>query len=143
MNRRLVGILTVLCLLMTGCQDSVEQVAGAYSYKISGSVIIDEDTIVLSNETGAMEILRVSADSAMVTFNALLGPAYATPAKINGKQMRLLPFKRSLNVRVKDYEVTAKAEGTVYDGTILLNLQYENAAEKLKADSLVLLCKKD
>lgn len=133
----------MLAACLVSCQDAVQQVAGNYSYKISGSVIIDEDTIVLANETGALEVLRVTADSAVVTFNALLGPAYATQAVLEGKKMTLLPYKRSINVLAEDYMVSAKAEGTIYDETLLFNLQYENEERALKADSLVLLCKKN
>lgn len=132
-----------LAACLVSCQDAVQQVAGNYSYKISGSVIIDEDTVVLANETGALEVLRVTADSAVVTFNALLGPAYATQAVLEGKKMTLLPYKRSINVLAEDYMVSAKAEGTIYDETLLFNLQYENEERALKADSLVLLCKKN
>lgn len=133
--------LAAVCLM--SCQDQVQQIAGNYSYKISGSVVIAEDTFVLANETGALEVLRVNADSAVVTFNALLGQAYATQAVIAGKQMELLPYKRTITVRARDYEVTAQAKGDIYDGTLLLNLQYENAERELKADSLILLCKKN
>ena len=133
--------LATVCLM--SCQDQVQQIAGNYSYKISGSVVIAEDTFLLANETGALEVLRVNADSAVVTFNALLGQAYATQAVIAGKQMELLPFKRTITVRARDYEVTAQAKGDIYDGTLLLNLQYENAERELKADSLILLCKKN
>ena len=128
---------------MTGCQDQVQQLSGSYSYKISGTAIVDQDTIVLSNEIGAMDIHRITADSAMITFNALNGPAYATTAVVDGQNISLAPYKRSLKEELREFSITAKGEGRVYDETILFIMHYSDTLNKLEADSLTMLCKKN
>ena len=137
------SILLVVLLAMMSCQDQVGQLSGAYSYKISGSAFVDSTTRVLSDETGAMELIRINADSALVTFNALMGPAYSTQAVLNGKQIRLLPYQRTISVGASNHTVTATAEGTVYDNTLLMQLKYLSADSTFVADSLTLLCKKN
>lgn len=138
-----VSVLSLCALAFVACQDQVQQIAGAYSYKISGSVIVDEDTVVLTDEIGTMEIVYINQDSALVTFNSLLGPVYATQAQIDNKQIDLAPYRRNLSIRTKDYTVTATGEGTVYDKTILFALNYTDTINKLTTDSLIMLCKKN
>ena len=130
-------------MALTSCHDQVDQVSGSYSYKISGKAVIDGDTVVLSDETGAMEIVRLSADSTLLTFNALLGPAYTAKAKIEGKDIRIMPYERTVNHQLKDYFVTAQGSGTFYDKTIVVTLQYADTTADLKADKLTMLCKKN
>lgn len=137
----------IVCILgaltFVSCQDQVGQLSGTYSYKISGSVVIDGDTSVLSDETGAMQLLRVNSDSALLTFNALLGPVYTTSARINGKQIKVLPYERNLTHRLMDYTITGSGDGTVYDETIVFSLQYSDTTADLKAEKLTMVCKKN
>lgn len=132
-----------MTLCLTGCQDPVEQLAGNYSYKISGSVIIKGDTTVLSDEMGAMSLVHLSADSALLTFNSLAGPAYTTTAKIDSSHIAVMPYERNLHHRLIDYAITASGEGTVYGQTLVITLQYADTVADLKADKLTLLCKKN
>lgn len=144
--KRLSVFVSVLCLCalaFVACQDQVQQITGTYSYKISGSVIIDEDTVVLTDEIGAMEIVHINQDSALVTFNSLVGPAYATQAQIDNKQIVLAPYRRNLSIKTRDYAVTATGYGTVYDKTILFSLNYADTINKLTTDSIIMLCKKN
>ena len=137
---------TVLCslaavLLMTGCQDQVQQISGAYSYKISGTAVVDDTEYRLADEQGAMEVVRLNGDSALLTFNALLGQAYTAKALIDGKQLTIAPYERHVTVGVNGYTVTATGEGTAYDGTLVITLHYNSA--EVSANSLTLLCKKN
>jgi len=134
-------VFIVALLSFAACKDQVEQVAGTYSYKISGQVSILGVEQGLTDEIGAMEVLPGTTNSAVVTFNALRGPAYYTTARINGKQIVLNPFERTIRQSAVDYGVTVSGSGTIYDQTILINLRYTGTA--MNADSLVLLCKKN
>ena len=130
-------------IALMSCQDQVGQLSGTYSYKISGSAVQDSVSVALPNEQGAMELVRISADSALLTFNALAGPVYSTRAAIKGTQISLNPYSRVLEVGVEDYNVTASGEGTVYDKTILMQMKYVTVDSVLMADSLTMVCKKN
>lgn len=138
-------IISVLCvvvgLLCVGCQDQVQQVSGSYAYKISGKAMVDTVEHVLTNETGAMEIVHKDSETALLTFNALGGAAYTTDATIADKHITLNPYERVIRVGLKEYTVTASGAGDIYDRTIVITLQYES--EALKADSITLLCKRN
>ena len=119
----------------------MQQISGAYSYKISGTAVVDDTEHRLADEQGAMEVVRLNGDSALLTFNALLGQAYTTKALIAGKQLTLVPYQRHVTIGATDYQVTATGEGTAYDGTIVITLHYNSA--EVSANSLTLLCKKN
>ena len=131
----------LLGLVLTACQDAVQQVAGTYSYKISGRATVDGDEVKLSDEVGAMELIRIDSTTAMVTFNALSGPAYTTQAEIHADQITLNTYERDLTVNLTDYHLSASGSGTIYDQTILITLQYKG--DKFSADQLTMLCKKN
>ncbi|MBQ6791047.1 MAG: hypothetical protein IJP76_06355 [Paludibacteraceae bacterium] len=138
--KKLLVILLALTALMS-CKDQVEQLSGSYSYKISGTAVFGNDTVSISEEIGALELIRLSADSALLTFNALRGPVYATKAKVEGKTIELVPYERNISRLSRDYTVTATGQGDLYDGTMLVRLRY--TGDDVKADSLTLLCKKN
>jgi len=66
MNCKLYSFLLVVLLAMISCQDQVGQLSGTYSYKISGVAMVDSVTRVLSDETGALDLIRINADSTFV-----------------------------------------------------------------------------
>ena len=138
--KKLLVILVALTALVS-CKDQVEQLSGSYSYKISGTAIFGNDTTSLSEEIGALDLIHLSADSALLTFNALRGPVYATKAKVEGKTITLMPYERTISHLTRDHTVTASGQGDLYDGTILVRLRY--ASDDVKAESLTLLCKKN
>ena len=155
--KKLLVILLALTALVS-CKDPVEQLSGSYSYKISGTAIFGNDTTSLSEEIGAMNLIHLSEDSALLTFNALLGPVYATKAKLVGKSITLEPYKRNISHLTRNYSVTASGQGEVYDGkiqTILVTLSYVGDTVRadsltvgtdsltMRADSLTLLCTKN
>ena len=144
-NMKKIFVISMLCLgfgvLFTGCKDQVQQVAGTYSYKISGVATVDGDERSLPDETGAMDIVRMNADSALVTFNALSGPAYTTEALIKDKKIELYSYQRVLTVGAKSYTINASGAGDIYDETIVITLRYSGT--DISANSLTLLCKKN
>ena len=137
----LFAALAVGCLALTSCRDQVQQLTGSYSYKISGSAIVDGDQVSLDDETGALQVLRLSADSAVWTCNAMLGHAYVTRAAVNGKQVTLVPYVRDLSVGATTYHITASGSGTLYDEAIILTLRY--SGDGISANQLTMLCKKN
>lgn len=139
----MISVLATCAMTMVSCQDPVQQIAGNYSYKISGAVYLDSDKVELTNEIGAMEIVHIDDSNALVTFNALIGDVYATQARISGKRIVLQPYRRDMTVKQKDCVVTAEGEGMIYDATILFSLQYTDTVNKLTTDTLVMLCKKN
>lgn len=141
MNMKKISIVLVALLALAGCSDQVQQIAGTYSYKISGRGVIAGVSQKMDDEIGAMEIVHSTDSTALVTFNTLGGPAYTTYAAVNGKQITLKAFERDVKEDAVNYHVTASGQGTVFDGTILFTLKYEG--NQLNADSLTLLCKKN
>lgn len=131
----------ITLLVLTGCQEQVRPLSGTYSYKISGRVEADGSEEALANEQGAMELLRISKDSALLTFNVLMGGTYHTEAVVSGKEIELLPFERKISVGLSEYDVTVSGKGSVYDKTILIDLQYKG--KDLTTKQIELLCKKN
>lgn len=134
-------IILVSTLALVSCEDQVSRVSGTYAYKISGNVTVDEKERSLPVEEGAMEVIRLSADSALLTFNVLRGGVYTTYAEIANQEIVLAPYTRSLTIGVKEYTVTVSGEGTIYDGTIVVDLNYDSA--EVFGEGLTLLCKKN
>ena len=137
-----VGILLVVLLCLVGCRDDVQQIAGTYSYKISGSALLDSAEISLRTEQGAMEVIPVTNEKAMVTFNPMNGDVYYTTMYVQGKNLTC-SYSRSVRYSVRDYKVQVEGKGYVYDNTLLFTLHYYNEDYSFVADSLVLLCKKN
>ena len=59
-------VIVVALTALVSCKDQVEQLSGSYSYKISGTAIFGNDTTSLSEEIGALELIHLSADSALL-----------------------------------------------------------------------------
>jgi len=133
-------IILFALMALASCKDQVAQVSGSYSYKISGTTVIANETVALPDEIGALDIIRLDSVSALLTFNALSGPAYTTTATIEGKEITLEEYERTVTYSALTVPVRASGDGTIYDGTIVIDLHY--ASNNLDAD-LVLLCKKN
>lgn len=134
-------MMTMLMLALISCKDQVQQISGSYSYKISGRANIEGNIRNLSDEIGTMDILHKTADSAVLTFNALQGPVYYTTAKIKGKQIELDTINRIVTYATGQHPVKVAGSGTIYSESIIFNLRYMGTT--LNADSLVMVCKKN
>ena len=88
-----------VALVMVACTDDIKPVLGTYSYKISGKAVVD-DTIstMLTDEMGALEILRKGDDKMLLTLNTMNGDACYTEADIDGDNVTLDPFRHFINV---------------------------------------------
>lgn len=128
-------------MALTSCQDKIEQVTGSYSYKVSGTAVVDSSSVALRDEQGAMELIRVEGENMLLTFNALRGSAYATKGTLTDQTLTLQPFDKSVSAGINEYNVTVTGTGTVYSNTILFDLTYEG--EKLTAEKVTMICKKN
>ncbi|MBQ7631783.1 MAG: hypothetical protein IJS82_03370 [Paludibacteraceae bacterium] len=135
------SLFIILAVLLSSCQDQVQQVTGTYSYKISGSAEVSTDSVVLSNEQGAMDLIRIDTTAALLTFNELRGATYVANATIHGKTIELSPYKRNLTIGSRTYPITASGTGTIYENTLVLTLSYKG--EDVSADEILLVCKKN
>lgn len=133
--------LMMLMLALVACKDQVQQVSGSYSYKISGKATMLGVEGMLTEEIGTMDIIHRTADSALITFNALRGPAYYTTAKITGKQVELESFSRGVTQTATTHDVMVSGTGTIYGEQIIFNLSYSGST--LNATNLTMLCKKN
>jgi len=144
MKRNKLLLFISLCLIGIGlmsCQDQVRPISGTYSYKISGTVRVDGTQRTLSTEQGAMEIVRIDNEKALVTFNILAGDVYHTNATIENKQITFEPYERDITIFAETYHVTAKGKGDIYDGTIIVSLEY--SGDGVQTSRIELLCKKN
>lgn len=148
------GIIMLCLAAMIGCQsrqvtepDQVDRIVGDYSYKISGVATVDSDSVQLSDEIGAMEIVRIDSAKALVTFNTLAGPAYFSYLAVNGSNLTLQPYERIIRYNRHDYALVCSGNGTVYDKTILFEIHYAmqqpDSVRFMTADKLTMLCKKN
>ena len=141
-------VLVILGMTLTGCKDEVQQTAGEYSYKISGTVIADSVETHLLSETGALHVIYEDAGDLLLTFNVLGGDVYKTYADVANKEMKLQEFQRLLTVGAQEYKVTVTGSGEVHDKDLVLNLSYRGYqmqadSIKLEGDSLLLIATKN
>lgn len=119
---------------------------GDYSFKISGSVTLDEIdpedepasyTVSLPNEIGQLEIsaLGNDRDSLLVVMNTMGGEVVVTHAYCDGNEIYLKDFTKNTllftgdSITLKN-EVRVQASGQMYeDNTIILNMIYDGEAE--------------
>ena len=142
-------LLIICCLLaMAACQKkNAPLFRGDYSFKTSGSVVLDEIvahsetgdsfTVSLPNEIGQLEIsdLGNGKDSVLVVMNTMGGEVVVTHAFCKDNEIFLRDFKKntllftgdSLNLK---NDLRVKASGQMYeDNTLILNMTYDGEAE--------------
>ena len=119
---------------------------GDYSFKTSGSVILDEInpedepvtyTVSLPNEIGQLEIsdLDNGKDSVVVVMNTMGGEVVVTHAFCKDNEIFLKDFTKNTLLFTGDSitlrnEVRVQASGQMYeDNTLILNMVYDGEAE--------------
>lgn len=154
------SIFFLFCCLaaLTSCQKSgMHLFRGDYSYKISGSVTLDEIlpagdpteptsfTVNLINEIGQMEIsaLGNEKDSLLIVMNTMGGEVIVTHAFCEGNEIFLQDFtKNSLlfsgdSIVLKN-DLNVHASGQMYeDKTIVINMVYDGEAETAERDFMI------
>ena len=94
MKYKLLGLVLFCGLMVTSCKNELQQVAGEYSYKISGSVVVDTVEERLTNESGALHLINTDDEELLLTFNMLGGDVYTTNADLENKQLKIAEFER-------------------------------------------------
>ena len=115
----------VVMSVLSGCKSELQQIAGEYSYKISGNAIVDSTEVHLTNESGALHIIDKDEKELLLTFNMLAGDVYTTNAELSAKVLKINEFERVIMHNAKNYKIKVTGEGNVYDNNIVLDMQYK------------------
>ena len=148
--KKLLFIMLCGLVALSACQKrGMHLFRGDYSFKTSGSVVLDEImaegdtdepatyTVSLPNEIGQLEIsdLDNGKDSVMVVMNTMGGEVVVTHAFCDGNEIFLKDFTKNTllftgdSITLKN-EVHVQASGRMYeDNTIILNMIYDGEAE--------------
>ena len=145
--KRIIPILFCCLLALAACQKkNAPLFRGDYSFKISGSVTLDEInaddepasyTVSLPNEIGQLEIsdLDNGKDSVLVVMNTMGGEVVVTHALCKDNEIFLRDFKKNTLLFTGDSltlknDLRVSAKGQMYeDNTLILNMVYEGEAE--------------
>ena len=118
-----------LTLCLISCNNEIKNAAGDYSYKASGSVLIDDTlSLNLEDEIGAMTLIQKSQDSLLLTFNVLNGNVYTATGSLCDQVLTLNPFSRSIKANILLYNIQVTGSGEVYEDNIILHLQYHGTS---------------
>jgi uncharacterized Zn ribbon protein len=143
------NLLIICCLLaLAACQKkNAPLFRGDYSFKTSGSVVLEEIvadgetgdsfTVSLPNEIGQLEIsdLGNGKDSVLVVMNTMGGEVVVTHAFCKDNEIFLRDFKKNTLLFTGDSltlknDLRVKASGQMYeDNTLILNMTYDGEAE--------------
>ena len=118
------GLVFFCGLMATGCKNELQQTAGEYSYKISGSMMVDGEEKSLPNESGALRVID-KTDNLLLTFNMLGGDVYTTNASLSNKQIEIAEFERIIPYYARDYKTKISGSGEVYENMIVVQLRYK------------------
>ena len=146
--KRIIPILFCCFLALAACQKkNAPLFRGDYSFKTSGSVVLDEIvadgetgdsfTVSLPNEIGQLEIsdLGNGKDSVLVVMNTMGGEVVVTHAFCKDNEIILRDFKKNTLLFTGDSltlknDLRVTASGQMYeDNTLILNMTYDGEAE--------------
>ena len=117
------------------CSDSAEvrDVKGAYRYKTTGKVTLEEnykgatkaDTLVanLDNESGTLEVVSLhNGDSLLLTIDQLNGDVTVTRGAVSGNTLHFVAYNRMLEVptTITEYDTISIGVGFLTKDTILV-----------------------
>lgn len=99
----------VLCMIACSDSNEVRSAKGAYRYKTTGKVTLEEnfpkatkaDTLVanLDNESGSLEVVSLhNGDSLLLTIDQLNGDVIVTRGKMTGSRLNFNSYTRTLDV---------------------------------------------
>lgn len=140
MKSKLFIVFAAAMLMFVSCSDSsaVRSVKGAYRYKTTGKVVLEEnyngatkaDTLVanLDSESGTLELVSLhDDDSLLITFDQLNGNVMATRAVIDEKRIYFTPYKRMIEVAtdVKTFDTVKLELGLLSYDTVIVRVQHE------------------
>lgn len=164
-----IRIWIVSCLLLAGLAgcDPAVKIEGEYSYRLSGSVDVEEQTLALNNEQGTLDVLRKTDGDMLLTFSQFRGGVYTAEAEVSDTALTLYPFTRQVTltftvpdtitvggietVREKSvtetFDVEVTGAGTLYKETIVFDLYYHGESQSsdavLTGEEIVMVAKKN
>lgn len=132
--------IAAFAFLASSCDKSSQNLTGSYTYKISGTLTLGDDsgsgldgasvTVALNPEQGQMHVVEESDGNYLVTFNDLLGNVDVSPAKIDGNELTLagtemksIQFREGL-LNLDGGMVTYGGSGKLLDDMLILNMEY-------------------
>lgn len=128
----------VLCLVSCTDSSSVRDAKGAYRYKTTGKVTLEEnyagatkaDTLVanLDNESGTLEIVSIhSGDSLLLTIDQMNGDVTVTRGAVSGGRLNFKSYQRTLDVptTVKYFDTISLGVGILSYDTVLVRERNE------------------
>ena len=133
-------IFLAIALGIVSCSDSssVRDAKGAYRYKTTGKVTLEEnyagatkaDTLVanLDNESGTLEVVSLhSGDSLLLTIDQMNGDVTVTRGAISGGRLNFKPYQRTLDVptSVKYFDTINLGIGILSYDTVLVRERNE------------------
>lgn len=160
-------IISLLAIVMVGCSEPINEVAGSYSYKVSGKVSVDSLSVNLADEIGAMELIRRNDTTLLVTLNQMNGSVYTTEAVLREKTLILREFERVLTLSFpytdslglltdtlqinrytrESFDISVSAIGEKLENTIVLTVLYNGHSQTsdaiLRGEDIRLVAKKN
>lgn len=133
-------ILLGVVLSIMACSDSnaVRDVKGAYRYKTTGKVTLEEnyqgatkaDTLVanLDNETGTLEVVSLhSGDSLLMTLDQMNGDIIISRGMVYNGQLHFAPYHRTLEIptEVKYFDTISVGVGFLTKDTVIVRERKE------------------
>ncbi|MBQ7530377.1 MAG: hypothetical protein IJT12_01550 [Paludibacteraceae bacterium] len=135
-----ITLLLSLVLFLAACTDSsaVRDVKGAYRYKTTGKVTLEEnfkgatkaDTLVanLDNESGTLEVISLhDGDSLLLTIDQLNGNVTVTRGAVSDSRLHFAPYNRTIEIptTIKHYDTLSIDLGIISKDTVIVREQRE------------------
>lgn len=180
MKKNKLMIAAALTMMLAGCTETAEvrDAKGGYHYKTSGQVEITDSGKThieqLSQESGLLEVVSLhDDDNVLITFSQTGGEVYNTKGSINGNNLRIDPFRRTLSIRTTTdnnigiddhlglldsigtyptvqtelFDITVSGRAEVYDNTLIFYYQYDGRSQStgktLRGTDIQMLAKKN
>lgn len=133
-------VLASFVLLLAACSDSAEvrDVKGAYRYKTTGKVTLEEnykgatkaDTLVanLDNESGTLEVVSLhNGDSLLLTIDQLNGNVVVTRGMANNGRLHFVSYNRTIEIPtdVKYFDTISVGLGILSKDTVIVRERRE------------------
>ncbi len=154
----------ILCAL-NACDNSVKDVLGDYSYKISGTAVIDDTIpVLLTDEQGAMQIVSQKGKDVLLTMNIFMGGVYTADGKVSGDSLFIKQCTRTIPLTytyeseedslisieqtvTENFAIKVSGAGKVYNGTIHFLLTYDGEGDqsgrKIHGEKIVCVAKQN
>lgn len=164
-----IRIWIVSCLLLAGLAgcDTATKIEGEYSYRLSGKVEVEDQTVALNDEQGTLDVLKKRDDLVLLMFSRFRGGVYTARAEVADTALTLYPFQKQVTltftvpdtitvggietVREKSvtetFDVEVTGDGTLYKETIVFDLYYHGESQSsdavLTGEEIVMVAKKN